>query len=275
MRPDCRTGSTLGPLPRRDRWMVGGTIASLVLVLASGVVSPAAATAQSVPAARVTVADGDKCQDGAHHHKPKHPRCGKGATGATGPTGPTGATGPAGPTGATGPAGPTGATGATGTTGPAGPTGATGPAGTSVDVGASIYSTDDQPVPDSVQTQVHFNGAVYDTDTMFDSPSSTLVVRTAGRYLLKGRIIWRFTPAEFGHRRLFIEVGTSVVAYDVKDTANSASSSQEVSTIVQLKVGDVISLQAFQDTGSEAVSESVSLGGGVLAPQLQAELLEP
>ncbi|MFC8558713.1 hypothetical protein ACFUGG_26925, partial [Bacillus cereus] len=57
-----------------------------------------------------------------------------GASGATGPTGPTGAsgiTGPTGPTGASGATGPTGPTGASGATGPMGPTGVTGVTGPS------------------------------------------------------------------------------------------------------------------------------------------------
>ncbi|MGE6864253.1 hypothetical protein ACQKGQ_28635, partial [Bacillus cereus] len=56
------------------------------------------------------------------------------ASGATGPTGPTGAsgiTGPTGPTGASGATGPTGPTGASGATGPMGPTGVTGVTGPS------------------------------------------------------------------------------------------------------------------------------------------------
>lgn len=52
-----------------------------------------------------------------------------GAAGSTGPTGPSGPTGSQGPTGASGSQGPTGATGADGSTGPAGPTGSTGATG--------------------------------------------------------------------------------------------------------------------------------------------------
>ena len=48
MSPDNRTASPLGPLPRRGKWMAGGALASLALVLAAGVVSPVAAAAQGV-----------------------------------------------------------------------------------------------------------------------------------------------------------------------------------------------------------------------------------
>ncbi|MET7666390.1 hypothetical protein ABZS99_48365, partial [Streptomyces sp. NPDC005463] len=45
---------------------------------------------------------------------------------------------------------------------------------------------------------------------------------------------------------------------------------------VQLNVGDVISLYAYQDSGSDAASFSdYSAPGHYMAPQLQAELLAP
>ncbi|SPF02954.1 hypothetical protein [Streptomyces sp. MA5143a] len=127
MRHDDRS---LGPLAR-DRFKKAGIMASLALVMAAGVVSPATAAARAVAERpRVTAAPdkGDECKPSQHKPKPHHrlsptgdkDLC-KGPTGPTGPkgaTGATGATGPAGPTGATGPAGPTGATGSPGATGP-------------------------------------------------------------------------------------------------------------------------------------------------------------
>lgn len=48
MSPECRTASRLGPLPRRGMWAKGGMLASLVLVLATGVAAPTPAAAQTV-----------------------------------------------------------------------------------------------------------------------------------------------------------------------------------------------------------------------------------
>ncbi|MFD9322325.1 hypothetical protein ACFWDQ_32550 [Streptomyces sp. NPDC060053] len=135
-------------------------VASLAVVLAAGVISPAAAAARSVTdrVQAELLSPGDKCKPGNHkpeHHKPrateaggndkcqgptgpkgpKGPKGDKGATGATGPTGPTGATGARGEQGDqgdpgdTGDTGATGATGATGRPGIHGATGATGATG--------------------------------------------------------------------------------------------------------------------------------------------------
>ncbi|MFM9497484.1 hypothetical protein ACKI1Q_28265 [Streptomyces galilaeus] len=117
MSPDSRTTSPFGPLAR-DAFRRAGMVASLALVLAAGVASPATAAARTVTGQAVTAdpSGGDKCKN-------DHPRAGDGTSASGGKEckGPTGPTGPQGATGATGPTGPTGATGATGTQGPTGP----------------------------------------------------------------------------------------------------------------------------------------------------------
>ncbi|WP_062650472.1 collagen-like triple helix repeat-containing protein [Streptomyces maremycinicus] len=126
MRPEFGPYSLLGPVARH-RCKRAGMVASLAVVLAAGVISPAAAAARSVTD-RVQAelpSPGGKCKPGHHkheHHKPRAIEAGgkdkcKGPTGPTGPKGPKGPKGDHGVTGATGPTGPTGATGATGADG--------------------------------------------------------------------------------------------------------------------------------------------------------------
>ncbi|MEU9008408.1 hypothetical protein AB0D12_01180 [Streptomyces sp. NPDC048479] len=143
MSPDNRTGAVLGPLPPRDKWLAGSTIASLALVVAAGVISPVAAAAQSL-GERVSASSGpsgvvDACTDVSQLGG--NDNCKRGATGPTGPTGPTGAQGVPGT-----PGGPTGPTGGLGPTGPAGPAGAGGTTAywgplVSVPAGGSTQST--------------------------------------------------------------------------------------------------------------------------------------
>ncbi|MER7000699.1 hypothetical protein [Streptomyces sp. NPDC000410] len=153
------------------------------------------------------------------------------------------------------------------------------PAGQTVDVGASVFSTVNQTIPSGMLTQITFNGAAHDTDAMFDPATSSLVVNTPGRYLLKARLLWSFTPTPAGERALYIFVNGTIAALDLQDTVNIGASgfiSQEVSTIIELNAGDVIRVVASQATGNNATSQSLGLiGPTLLAPQLQAELLEP
>lgn len=105
MNPENRSRSSLGPLPRRSAWVTGGTIASLVLMLA-GIASPAvAATHTPMAPSGVSVAglgddDCDVMTDGAKAvlADDDDGDCGSGdSNGSTGAQGPIGATGPAGP----------------------------------------------------------------------------------------------------------------------------------------------------------------------------------
>jgi len=121
MSPEYRTRSLLGPLAR-DRFKKAGMTASLALVLAASVSSPAVAAARgtgdhATGASRYSSGGKDKCkQQGPHRVTLSTAQGGK--DNCQGPTGPTGPTGPIGPTGATGPTGPQGNTGPTGTAAP-------------------------------------------------------------------------------------------------------------------------------------------------------------
>jgi hypothetical protein len=283
--------------------MVGGALASFALVLVAGVAGPAmaAASAAGVGFASHSGHGGEDCKPHKPHkpHKPQskladmtsfehrlnYGRQGgdcQGVPGATGPAGPAGPMGPTGPTGATGATGPTGTgapgatgpTGATGAQGLPGATGATGATGTTVHAGASLFAEVNQVIPDNTLTQIKFSGAEYDTDAMFDSSSSTLVVHTAGRYLLKGQILWSLlNPGTSTDQTLYIMINGNIVA---RDRELAEGGQQQVSTIVQLNAGDVISLQALQNTGSSGGSlVDTAIPLKYLAPQLQAELLAP
>jgi hypothetical protein len=166
-----------------------------------------------------------------------------------------------------------------GTTGATGATGATGTAET-VNAGASIYATVGQTIPRDSVTQINFDGADYVTGMTFDPATSSLVVQTAGRYLLKGRLLWQFLteqPTAGAGRSLILAVNGGFVAWDDQGTSDldSKSTSQEVSTTLQLNVGDVITLHALQGVGNDVTSVAFTLLHKTAAPQLQAEWLAP
>ncbi|MGW9371832.1 hypothetical protein ACWGVR_17655 [Streptomyces xanthophaeus] len=162
-------------------------------------------------------------------------------------------------------------------TGATGATGATGPAGVSPDVGASAFALTNQTIPNSLSTKVAFSGTAYATGMTFDDANDALVVTTPGRYLVKGKVLWFYTPASNSGRALSLFVNTGLVAVDSEDAANLSGisgSTRDVSTILTLAAGDAITLAAFQTTGNNATLLPL-FGDRVLAPQLQAELLEP
>ncbi|MFD5817931.1 hypothetical protein [Streptomyces sp. NPDC127038] len=125
MNPESRTACTPGPRAR-GRFKRAGVVASLALVMASGVVGPATPADLDTPRAAAGPDGADRCgprhlDDGARPHELADGR--RGCRGPRGPRGEPGPVGPQGPPGAVGAAGPTGPRGETGATGPAGPTG--------------------------------------------------------------------------------------------------------------------------------------------------------
>ncbi|MFB7369618.1 hypothetical protein ACFC0D_07235 [Streptomyces sp. NPDC056222] len=139
-------------------------------------------------------------------------------------------------------------------------------------MGASIYGTiGDFALSNTLKT-IEFNSANYVTGMTFDPTSSTLTVNTPGRYLLTGSIQIRFTPTPGAIRQLSIQVNGNTVALDEQSAAVNAGPTQDVSKVVQLDAGDVITVHVFQDTGTPATLTSV---GPALAPHFEAELLEP
>ncbi|WP_328405297.1 hypothetical protein OHS70_38055 [Streptomyces sp. NBC_00390] len=105
----------------------------------------------------------------------------------------------------------------------------------------------------------------------FDDASDSLVVITPGRYLLKGSIVWSYTPSSAATLQLSIIVNDTVEIANVEDAEGSGTKSQDVFGILELNTGDVISLEAFQNTGANAQSLPIDDRW----PLLQAELVEP
>ncbi|MGW0968463.1 hypothetical protein [Streptomyces sp. NPDC002516] len=141
MNPQSRTARLPGP-PPRGRFKRAGVVASLTLVMASGVAG-SATPADLDTSGRVAAAPngGDRCRprrldDRAPSAEPD------GRRGCRGPRGPRGETGPAGPQGPPGPTGPAGAAGTTGAVGPRGEPGPTGPTGPCVALDSAQESED-------------------------------------------------------------------------------------------------------------------------------------
>ncbi|MFH8379784.1 hypothetical protein ACH4E7_02400 [Kitasatospora sp. NPDC018058] len=168
------------------------------------------------------------------------------------------------------------AQGATAPAPAADPSGPDGKEHCKVDVGAKIVASSPQTIPTNTTTKITFTQAEFDTDAMFNPVNSTLVVHTPGRYYLQGKLFWGFLPNASAVRELEILVNGVLVSEAEKGADNPNDSTQDTSTIVDLKAGDVIELDAFQNTGSAASSVLFTNGaGGKVFPQLMAERFAP
>jgi len=181
---------------------------------------------------------------------------GEGATGATGPAGsPGGATGS---TGATGPQGATGLIGSTGVAGsPGGATGATGPAAPLALIYQATYYKSVNQSLNNGSTDITFeedaswnNTNGYITHT---SGSADFVVVQAGLYQLEFNISVNANSGTWNtanNKVVSIDItrspnGEQAVIGQTAVTASSQNYTQNVCSVFDLKVGDIINLRHF------------------------------
>lgn len=124
-----------------------------------------------------------------------------------------------------------------------------------------------QSVGASAWTDIVFTSARFDTDRMFDSVNGRLVCRSAGRYDISAHISWVSNAS--GERIEAIAVNGTRVAIQGPGSASSANGrNSSVSTIVDLKVGDYVTAQAFSTAAT-----SLSSTGTQYEQELSATML--
>jgi len=126
----------------------------------------------------------------------------------------------------------------------------------------AVVRASSQSINNTTSTQINFlAGAtvVVDTDGMFDTSSpAKLTVKHQGLYLLGAHVTWANNGT--GRRDLYIDVNSSSIVADRRDTATGLGTAQSVSTMVSLDVGDVIEMTVYQDSGGAL--DATTVGGG-------------
>jgi hypothetical protein len=137
---------------------------------------------------------------------------------------------------------------------------------------ARIHCSATQSIANVTPTVMTMDTTDFDTDTMADLANNQLVISTAGTYMISGEICW--TSNATGYREALLYAGpgaTTLVAVDMRITTGAAvPTTQAVTAVVQLNVGDVIQLKGAQ--ASTAALVSVSANG---APSLSAIRIGP
>lgn len=110
-------------------------------------------------------------------------------------------------------------------------------------------ATSAQPIPDSTYTEVSFNTEQSDTAGMWDAgtPGRTTCL-VPGIYALAGSVMWDNSTIGTRTARLMLN-GASALAFD-KTEAFSTSHTNTVVSISALSLGDYISLDVLQNSGS-------------------------
>lgn len=113
---------------------------------------------------------------------------------------------------------------------------------------ARVWRSTAQNIASGAFTTISFDSILFDTDGMWNPATPTyLTIKTAGKYLLVGNFL--FTPAAGGNTR-FASVIVNGAEVTDQQGAITEYSRMSFCAIVDLAVGDRVSLGAYQDSGS-------------------------
>lgn len=132
------------------------------------------------------------------------------------------------------------------------------------DISARVYHSADQNIPHDTLTILAFDSERFDTDGIHDpvTNNSRLTCQTAGKYIISATWSWAMGGTGGRHCQLLLN-GTIVLARSYKEYY--AQSSDTLTTIYDLDVGDYLELQAYQNGGGTEVVEA--------APNLSPEFM--
>lgn len=152
---------------------------------------------------------------------------------------------PKGPRGATGPPGPIEGTPAGGDL-----TGTYPDPALAAFPAARAKASTEQTVPNGAVTALNLDEETFDTGDMYVAPDDQITVKKRGTYMLGAQLGWSADPTGTGVRQLRIQAGGSLNAFD-QATPGLTAIRQSVSGSARLSPGDVVSLVAYQTSGSD------------------------
>jgi hypothetical protein len=123
---------------------------------------------------------------------------------------------------------------------------------------ARCHHSANQSVATGTAKLLDFNTEIWDTDALFDpTNNSVFTIRTAGKYLVVVSLEWAANVT--GSRQIAIKRGSTYLAVDSRPAAIAGrQTSMTLSVIVDLAVNDVLTVEAFQDSGGAVVVNSGS-----------------
>ncbi len=124
------------------------------------------------------------------------------------------------------------------------------------DQGARVYSDAPQDLPNDTTVIIAFNQENYDTDGIHDNAvnNSRLTCQTVGKYLIVGNI--RISSNATALRALSIKLNnTSYWGQLAIQAVNGTVTVPNVTTVIDMGVGDYVELAAYQTSGVGLTSD--------------------
>ena len=119
------------------------------------------------------------------------------------------------------------------------------------DIGAKVYHSVDQSIPNDTYTNLAFNTEDYDTDVIHDTVTnnSRLTCKTAGKYSVTGRVSWASDATGIRWCTL-LKNGSQVSRGNWFSAVGASTTVLIFADIMSLAVNDYIEIQVYQNRGS-------------------------
>jgi hypothetical protein len=125
------------------------------------------------------------------------------------------------------------------------------------DIGARVYNSTGESIPNTTSTVLTFDSEQYDTDNIHSTVTNTsrLTANHSGKYVITGSVQWHTGGASAGD--IFVRLnGTTYLTGGQEPNATVYDS--ETSTIYNLSVNDYVELQAYQASGGSVNIDALS-----------------
>jgi hypothetical protein len=111
--------------------------------------------------------------------------------------------------------------------------------------------------------EVHLNSVLFGSGPTFVDATDHVIIQQAGLYQVSGQINWAFNPN--GWRGLEITAGGHEACSSVIGAASSGDTVLTCSCLTRLNVGDVVDMQAGQNSGGNLNTSPFDLGGAFIS----------
>jgi hypothetical protein len=115
------------------------------------------------------------------------------------------------------------------------------------------YNNANISIPNGALTVIPFNSELYDTDAIHDTVTNNtrLTCKTAGKYLIIANVAWALTGTGRRSINLLLNQSTIIASQESSPQVDAiATTANNVSTVYNLAVNDVVEVQVYQTSGA-------------------------
>jgi len=140
-----------------------------------------------------------------------------------------------------------------------------------VDIGARVYNSADQAIPNATWTALTFDSERYDTDTIHSTSSNTsrLTCKTAGKYLIHAQVQWEGNADSTRYVSIKHSSGWHI-GREIATGFTATGFIMSVQTVFDLAVDEYVELELWQGSGVSLDAKAE----GQITPEFMMQRIE-